>query len=188
MGIWPNSTGMVPGWTLTKIVQMVLIGCICRSWGQKNRFSKGNFQKSSCLTVQGPQLSNLMYNIILRSSTKIRWTTLVFLCKWLHCDLWPFPQLSDPEPFCPIVFVITSVRKEAKTTAHQCTLHKYKHNKLISVIIKRLVYFLLLSLVLITQYNYNWKQTRLFVSFVWVPKLKSFLAGGEMKNSRHSIK
>jgi len=31
MGIWPNSTGMVPGWSLTEIVQMVLIGLISRS-------------------------------------------------------------------------------------------------------------------------------------------------------------
>ena len=23
------------------------------------------------------------------------------LCKWLHCDLWPFPQVSDPGPFGP---------------------------------------------------------------------------------------
>jgi len=35
MGILPNSTGMVPGWSPTKIVQMVLIGCIIRSRGQK---------------------------------------------------------------------------------------------------------------------------------------------------------
>jgi len=38
MGIWPNSTGMVPGWSPTKIVQMVLIGCIGRSGGQKLGF------------------------------------------------------------------------------------------------------------------------------------------------------
>jgi len=37
MGIWLNSTG-VPGWSPTKIVQMVLIGCISRSQGKK-RFS-----------------------------------------------------------------------------------------------------------------------------------------------------
>ena len=35
MVIWPNSTGLVPGWSPTNIVQMVLIGCICRSRGQK---------------------------------------------------------------------------------------------------------------------------------------------------------
>jgi len=38
MGIWPNSTGMVPGWSPTKIVQMVLIGCISRARGQKLSF------------------------------------------------------------------------------------------------------------------------------------------------------
>jgi len=36
--IWPNSTGMVLGWSPTKIVQMVLIGCISRSQGQKIGF------------------------------------------------------------------------------------------------------------------------------------------------------
>ena len=38
MVIWPNSTGMVPGWSLTEIVQMVLTGCISRSQGQKIGF------------------------------------------------------------------------------------------------------------------------------------------------------
>ena len=42
---WPNSTGMVPGWSPTKIVQMVLIGCICRSRGQKKGFQKAIFKK-----------------------------------------------------------------------------------------------------------------------------------------------
>jgi len=35
MRVWPNTTGMVPGWSPTKIVQMVLISCISRSRGQK---------------------------------------------------------------------------------------------------------------------------------------------------------
>jgi len=35
MGILPNSTGMVPGWSPTNIVKMVMIGCISRSRGQK---------------------------------------------------------------------------------------------------------------------------------------------------------
>ena len=34
-GCRPNSTGMVPGWSPTEFVQMVLIGCIGRSRGQK---------------------------------------------------------------------------------------------------------------------------------------------------------
>ena len=32
--------------------------------GSKNRFSKCNFQKSSCLKLQGPELSYLVYSII----------------------------------------------------------------------------------------------------------------------------
>jgi len=44
MGIWPNSTGMVPGWSPTKIVQIVLIGCICRSRGQKTGFQNATFK------------------------------------------------------------------------------------------------------------------------------------------------
>jgi len=35
MGILPNSTGMVPVWSPIEIVQMILIGCISRSRGQK---------------------------------------------------------------------------------------------------------------------------------------------------------
>ena len=44
MVIWPNSTGMVPGWSPTKIVQMVLIGCLCRSRGQKIGFQNATFK------------------------------------------------------------------------------------------------------------------------------------------------
>ena len=39
--------------------------------GSKNRFSKFNFQKSSCLKLQGPEVSYLVYSIIQRSSTKV---------------------------------------------------------------------------------------------------------------------
>ena len=28
------------------------------------------------------------------------------LCKWLHCDLLPFPQVSEPGPFGPSCFVL----------------------------------------------------------------------------------
>jgi len=101
MEIWPNFTGMIPVWSTIKVVQTVPVGCISRSRGQKNRFSKCNFQKSSCPKLQGPELSYLVYSIIQRSSTNIWWTTLVVLCKWLHSDLWPFPQVSDPGPSGP---------------------------------------------------------------------------------------
>jgi len=44
MVIWLNSTGMVPGWSPTIIVQIVLIGCICRSRGQKIGLQKAIFK------------------------------------------------------------------------------------------------------------------------------------------------
>jgi len=63
MEIWPNSTGMVPGCTPTKVLQLVLIGCISRSRGQKIGFQNAIF-KSSCLKLQGLKLSYLVYSII----------------------------------------------------------------------------------------------------------------------------
>jgi len=74
MGIWPNSTGMVPGWSPTKIVQMVLIGCLSRSRGQKIGFHNATFKNL------------LVWNYQAQS---------------FHCDLWPFPQVSDPGHFGP---------------------------------------------------------------------------------------
>jgi len=44
MEILPNSTGMVPGWSSTEIVQMVLIGCISSSRGQKLGFQNAVFK------------------------------------------------------------------------------------------------------------------------------------------------
>jgi len=44
MGILPNSTGMVPGWSPTENVQMVLIGCMSRSRGQKICFQNEIFK------------------------------------------------------------------------------------------------------------------------------------------------
>jgi len=44
MVIWPNSIGMVPWWSPTKIVQMVLIGCISRSRVQNIGFQNAIFK------------------------------------------------------------------------------------------------------------------------------------------------
>ena len=55
MGIKPNLMGMIPGWSPTKIVQMVLICYISRSWRQLI-----GFQKSSCPKPQSPVLSHLV--------------------------------------------------------------------------------------------------------------------------------
>jgi len=46
MGILPNSTGMVPGWSLSEIVQIVLIGCISRSRGKKIGFQNAIFKNA----------------------------------------------------------------------------------------------------------------------------------------------
>ena len=48
MGIGPNFTEMIPGWFSIKVAQKVQVHCISRSQGSTNRFSKCNFQKSSC--------------------------------------------------------------------------------------------------------------------------------------------
>jgi len=64
MGILPNSTEMVHGWSPTEIVQLVLIGCISTSRGQKIGFQNAIFKKNSCLKQQGPELSYLVYSII----------------------------------------------------------------------------------------------------------------------------
>ena len=56
---WPNFTGMTTRWSSTKVVQTVPVDCISRSRGQKC-----NFQKSSYLKLQGPELSYLVYSII----------------------------------------------------------------------------------------------------------------------------
>ena len=63
VGFLPNFTGMIPRCSSTKVVQTVPVGCISRSRSQ-NRFSKCNFQKSSCLKQHFPELSYLVYSII----------------------------------------------------------------------------------------------------------------------------
>ena len=40
MGIWPNFTGKIPGWSPIKVVQTVPVGCISRSQGQQIGFWK----------------------------------------------------------------------------------------------------------------------------------------------------
>jgi len=44
IGFWPNFTGMIPGWTPTKVVQIVPVGCINRSQGQKIGFQNAIFK------------------------------------------------------------------------------------------------------------------------------------------------
>ena len=44
MGILPNFTGMIPGWSPIKVVQTVPVGCISRSRGQKIGFQNAIFK------------------------------------------------------------------------------------------------------------------------------------------------
>jgi len=44
MGIWPNATGMVPGWSPTKIAKIVLVDYIGRSRAQIKRFQNAIFK------------------------------------------------------------------------------------------------------------------------------------------------
>ena len=103
MVIWPNSAGMVPGWSSTKIVQMVLIGCICRSWGQKI-----GFQNATSKTL-------LVWNYKAQSF-HIYIASFGVLCKLLHCDPWPFPQASDLRPFGPSCYLNETYVQLKKTS------------------------------------------------------------------------
>jgi len=44
IGFWPNFTGKIPGWSPTNVVQIVLVGCISRSRGQKVGFQNAIFK------------------------------------------------------------------------------------------------------------------------------------------------
>ena len=105
MVIWPNSTGMVPGWSPTKIVQMVMIGCISRSRGQNVGFQNAIF-KNLLVWNYKAQSFQIWYIASSRSPLPI-FGLLVVLCKWIHLDPWPFPQVSDRGHFGPSCFLYT---------------------------------------------------------------------------------
>jgi len=44
IGFWPNFTGLIPGWPLTKVVQTVPVSCLDRSRGQKIDFQNAIFR------------------------------------------------------------------------------------------------------------------------------------------------
>jgi len=104
--IWPNWTGMVPGWSPTNIVQMVLISCISRSQGQEIGVQNACFKNLLVWHLKA-QSFHIWYITLSRGPLPklfklCPWGSLYY--KWLHCDLWPFPQVSDPVPFRPSCF------------------------------------------------------------------------------------
>jgi len=79
MGIKPNSTGRVPGWSSTKIVQMVQVGCISRSRGQKIGFQNAIFKNLLVLNYKA-QSFHIWYIHVASSRGPL--PKLFKLCPW----------------------------------------------------------------------------------------------------------
>jgi len=85
IGFWPNFTGMVPGWSPTKVVQMVLIGGISRSWDQKVDFQNAIF-KNLLVWNNNAQSFHIWYI----TSSRGLLLMLFKLCPW--GQNWPRPR------------------------------------------------------------------------------------------------
>jgi len=89
MWIWPNSTGLV------------LIGCKSRSREQNLSFQKAIFKNIIVWNYKAQSF----HRWCITSS----WGPLPIFGGqhwWLHCDLWLFPQVSDPMSFVPCCLFI----------------------------------------------------------------------------------
>jgi len=84
MGIWPKCSGMVPGWSPIKVVQMVLIGYISRSRGQKIGFQNAIFKN---LLVWNYKAQS--FHIWYIASSRGPLPKLFKLCPW--GQNWPCP-------------------------------------------------------------------------------------------------
>jgi len=96
IGVWPNSTGMIPGWSPTNFVQMVLIGNTNRSRDQTLGFQHTIFKNPIVWNYKAQSFDIWCITSSRGHLAIFCEKTLVVLCKWLHCDIWPFPQVSDP--------------------------------------------------------------------------------------------
>ena len=70
---WPNFTGMIPRWSLIKVVQTVSVGCINRSLGQKIGFQNAIFKNLLVRNykAQGPGGHNFTLTYIRKTSNDI---------------------------------------------------------------------------------------------------------------------
>ena len=84
IGFWPNFTGMISGWSPTKVVQMLLIGCISRSRGQKVGFLNAIFKN---LLVWNYKAQSFHIKYIASSRSPL--PKLFKLCPW--GQNWPCP-------------------------------------------------------------------------------------------------
>jgi len=105
MVIWPNLTGMVPGWSPSKIVQMVLIGCICRSRCQNIGFQNAIFKN---LLVWNYKAQS--FHIWYIASSRGPLPKLFKLCPW--GQNWPRPGGHN--------FTLNYIRKSLKDIFKLC--------------------------------------------------------------------
>ena len=75
---------MVPGWSPTKIVQMVLIGCLCRSWGQKIGLQNATFKNLFVWNYKAQS-----FHVWYIASSRGPLPKLFKLCPW--GQNWPHP-------------------------------------------------------------------------------------------------
>ena len=95
MGIWPNFTGTIPGWSPTKIVQMVLIGCESKSRGQ-TIFCTAIFKNLLVCNFKAQS-----FHISYITSSKGTLPKLFKLCPWgslQMAPLWPLTFSSGERP------------------------------------------------------------------------------------------
>ena len=110
MVIWPNSTGIVPGWSPTKIIQMVLIGCISRSHSKKVGFQNAIFKN---LLVWNYKAQS--FHIWYTASSRRPLPKLFKLCPW--GQNWPRPGGHNwPRPGGHN-FTLNYIRKSSKTSS-----------------------------------------------------------------------
>jgi len=84
IGFWPNFTGMIPGWSPTRVVQIVPVGCLSRSRGQKIGFQNAIF-RNLLVCNYNAQSFNIWYIALSRRPLP----KLFKLCPW--GQNWPRP-------------------------------------------------------------------------------------------------
>ena len=105
MGIWPNFTGMIPGWSPIKVVQTVPVGCISRSRGQYIGFWNKTFKNLLVWHYKAQR-----FHILLLASSRGPLSKLFKLCHWgsvLLAPLWPltFSSAEQPRALWALLFV-----------------------------------------------------------------------------------
>jgi len=96
MVIWPNFTGMIPGWSPIKVVQTLPVGCISRS-----RVQKIGFQNAILKNLLVRKKKAQSFHIWYIASSRGPLPKLFKLCPWgslLLAPLWPLTFSSGERP------------------------------------------------------------------------------------------